>query len=105
MGMQLIMMRLLCALALMVGMPAFAQVGADLQSGQGDALGVALFFYCFFCYVHIKDAFSTSEAKGWTAVAYCTAFGVAACYFYPLQILLVILFLFTFLDWAWRSIK
>ena len=92
-------------LLLTIAAPAFAQVEADIQYGQHDALGIAFFFYAFFCYVHIKDAFRQGEAKGWTAAGLCAAFAVAAWMFYPLQIVMVLIFLWTFLAWTWNHIK
>lgn len=93
------------ALIALVSLPAFGQVAADLQYGQGDAYGMVLFFYLFFCYVHIKDEFKRSETKGRLAVLYCTAFGVASWFFYPLQLLMALIFLWSFLSWTWDHFK
>lgn len=100
------MRSLLLTAAILVASPcALAQVEADIQYGQQDPLGIAFFFYTFFCYVHIKDAFKRGEAKGWRAAGLCAAFAVAAWYFYPLQIVMVLIFLWTFLAWTWRHVK
>lgn len=94
------------ALLALAAPTAQAQPGmADLQSGQGDALGILFFFYLFFCWVHIRDAFGHSEAKGWRAAALCLAFGAAALALYPLQLLMAMLFLWSFLSWAWDQLK
>lgn len=95
----------LAALLALVALPAFGQVAADSQYGQGDAFGMALFFYLFFCWVHVKDAFKGGESKGWIAIAYCSAFAIAAWFFYPLQWLMVAVFLWTFLAWTWHQFK
>ena len=97
-------MRAITVLALLP-ITAFAQWQADLESGQGDALGAALFFFAFFAYVHIKDAAKESSAKAWRAAALCAAVAVAVWFVPALQLLLVGVFLVSLLHYFWTSIK
>lgn len=92
-------------LALMV-LPAGAQSWmADVDHGQGDALGMAALFFVAFAWIHIRAGFKESEAAGWKAVALCVAVAVAALLFPPVRWLLVLVFLLSFLHFAWNNIK
>lgn len=95
-------------IALLLTLPAAAtaswqsEIAAD---GQVDALGIAFFFYLFFCYVNIKDGYKESVAKGRKCVLGCTTFGLAALFIPFVQWLLVVVFLVSFLYFAWNSLK
>lgn len=99
-------MKLLAALLSLVSLPAFGQAWmADLQSGQGDAFGIAFFFYLFFCYVNITEGYKESVDKGRKCIFWCTAFGLAAIFIPFVQWLLVVAFAISFLQFAWNSLK
>lgn len=94
--------------ALFLWIPATAIASwqdAIASDGRVDALGVAFFFYLFFCYVNIKDGYKESVAKGRKCVLGCTAFGLAALFIPFVQWLLVVVFLVSFLHFAWNSLK
>lgn len=94
------------ALLSLASLPAFGQAWtADLQSGQGDAFGIAFFFYLFFCYVNITSGYKESAAKGNMCVLGCTAFGLAALFIPFVQWLVVVAFLISFVQFAWNSLK
>lgn len=84
---------------------ALVQWQADLESGQGDAFGLVLFFFAFFAYVHIRDAAKESTAKAWQAGATCLAVVIAAWYFHPVRVILMLVFLVSFFHYAWTSLR
>ena len=93
---------------LLLGLPSAAMASWQNEvatDGQVDALGIAFFFYLFFCYVNIKDGYKESVAKGRKCVLGCTAFGLAALFIPFVQWLLVVVFLVSFLHFAWNSLK
>lgn len=99
-------MKLLALLLALASTPAFGQAWvADLQAGQGDAFGIAFFFYLFFCYVNITQGYKESTSKGNMCVLGCTAFGLAALFIPFVQWLLVVAFLISFVQFAWNSLK
>lgn len=105
MELQLIM-KLFAALLALASLPAFGQAWvADLQSGQGDAFGIAFFFYLIFCYVNITDGYKESTAKGNKCVLGCTAFGLAALFIPFVRWIVVVVFLVSFVQFAWKSLK
>lgn len=98
------MPRALLALALMPTF-SFASWQADMQSGQGDALGMVLFFYAFLVYVIVKDAFKQSRAKGWGYLGACLFVGwLIATYKWALVVALLV-FLASFLAFCWEKLK
>ena len=97
-------MRLLPLLAL-VPFAAFAQWQADLESGNGYGFGIVLFFFAFFAYVHIRDAAREGPAQKWRAVATIIAVLVAAYFFEWVRILMAVIFLVSFLHYAWTQLN
>ena len=97
-------MRLLPLLAL-TPFAAFAQWQADLESGGGDGFGIVLFFFAFFAYVHIRDAAREGPAQKWRAVATIIAVLVAAYFFEWVRILMAVIFLVSFLHFAWTQLR
>lgn len=99
-------MRQLITLLIAVPSAATASWQSEIATdGQVDAVGIAFFFYLFFCYVNIKDGYKESVAKGHKCVLGCTAFGLAALFIPFVQWLLVVVFLVSFLHFAWNSLK
>lgn len=97
-------MRLLPLLAL-APFAAFAQWQADLESGSGDGFGIVLFFFAFFAYVHIRDAAREGPAQKWRAVATIITVLVAAYFFEWVRILMAVIFLVSFLHFAWTQLS
>ncbi len=94
--------------ALLILLPGTAVAGwqnAIATDGQVDALGIAFFFYLFFCYVNITQGYKESTSKGNMCVLGCTAFGLAALFIPFVQWLLVVAFLISFVQFAWNSLK
>ncbi len=90
---------------LMLPVSACASWQADMESGQGDALGIVLFFYAFLVYVIVKDAFKESRAKGWRYLGACLFVGwVIATYKWAMVIALLV-FLASFLAFCWEKLK
>ncbi|WP_159918351.1 hypothetical protein [Pantoea sp. 18069] len=94
--------------ALLVALPAAAMASWQntiATDGQVDAFGIAFFFYLFFCYVNINDGYKESVAKGRKCVLGCTAFGLAALFIPFVRWIVVVVFLVSFVQFAWKSLK
>lgn len=78
---------------------------AIATDGQVDAFGIAFFFYLIFCYVNITDGYKESTAKGNMCVLGCTAFGLAALFIPFVRWIVVVVFLISFVQFAWKSLK
>lgn len=99
-------MRKLAALLFALPFSAMASWQNEIaMDGQGDAFGIAFFFYLFFCYVNITDGYKESVDKGRKCIFWCTAFGLAAIFIPFVQWLLVVAFAISFLQFAWNSLK
>ena len=99
-------MKILAALSLALPLTTRASwQNAIATDGQVDAFGIAFFFYLFFCYVNIKDGYKESVAKGRKCVLGCTAFGLAAIFIPFVRWIVVVVFLVSFVQFAWKSLK
>lgn len=97
---------LVASLLFFVSFAADAQAWlADFESGQGDAVGMMALFWLALSFVYIKGEFKISKAKGWTAVAISSGIGILAVMFEPIRIILALIFLLSFLLFAWKSLR
>lgn len=94
--------------ALLIALPSAATASwqnAIATDGQMDAFGIAFFFYLIFCYVNITEGYKESTAKGNKCVLGCTAFGLAALFIPFVRWIVVVVFLVSFVQFAWKSLK
>ena len=84
---------------------ALANWQADLEYGQGDGLGMILFFYAFLVYVIVKDGFKQSRAKGWGCLGACLFVGWLIITFKWALALASLVFLASFLAFCWEKLK
>ena len=92
------------ALAL-VPTAALASWQADIESGNGDALGLVLFFYAFLVYVIVKDGFKESRAKGWKCLGACLFVGWLIVTYKWALVVACLVFLVRFLQFCWEKMK
>lgn len=84
---------------------ALASWQADMEYGQGDSLGMILFFYAFLVYIIVKDGFKQSRAKGWSCLGACLFVGwLIATYKLALAVASLV-FLVSFLAFCWEKLK
>lgn len=96
-----------CAPFLFLLLPAsaFASWQAESVHGRDDALGLILFFYAFLVYVIVRDGFKESRGKGWRCLLACLFVGyLIFSYSWALAIACLV-FLASFLNFMWRSLK
>lgn len=98
-------MRYTLFLFLLLPACAFANWQADLEYGQGDALGLILFFYAFLVYVIVKDGFKESRAKGWKCLGACLFVGWLIITFDWAFVVAGLIFLVSFLQFCWEKMK
>ena len=84
---------------------AFASWQADMEYGQGDGLGMILFFYAFLVYVIFKDGFKQSRAKGWSCLGACLFVGWLIITFKWALALASLVFLASFLAFCWEKLN
>ncbi|WP_286999648.1 MULTISPECIES: hypothetical protein [Comamonas] len=84
---------------------SFASWQADLEYGQGDALGIVLFFYAFLVYVIVRDGFKESRGKGWRCLLTCLFVGyLIFSYSWALSIACLVFFV-SFLQFCWEKMR
>lgn len=97
--------KLFCTLLLLVTPCVHAQWQADLESGQGDAIGILLFFFGFAAWGWVRDEFKVSKAKGYKALLICAAILLAAVLIPVVRIVAAVIFLLYLGSLVWDVLR